>query len=62
MHRSRFRAPKLGDVLATAFRLAEFRARHDEWQRNLMLVARQVGADLAKPDEFRLVDELLRGQ
>lgn len=62
MPRSRFSAPKLGDVMATAFRLAEFRARHDQWQRNLESVAHQVGADLADEEQFRLVDELVRGR
>ncbi|MEK7073091.1 MAG: hypothetical protein AAB974_01505 [Patescibacteria group bacterium] len=58
----RFTAPKLGDVLAKKFRIAEARTTKASWQDRLVEVARQLGADLTKPEDFRMVDELVRGR
>lgn len=58
----RYSSPKLGDVLAKSFRVAETRTAHAEWERKLETVARQLGADLSKPEDFRTVDELVRGR
>jgi len=58
----RFTAPKLGDVLAKKFRIAEARTTKNAWERKLEETARQLGADLTDPAQFRTVDDLVRGR
>lgn len=52
---------KLGDRFARQFRVVEARAAVRKWEKDLEEVARQIGADLSKADDFRVVDELVRG-
>ncbi len=52
---------KLGDVFARQFRVVEARTAIRQWEKTLEQVARQVGADLSDPDQFQVVDELVRG-
>lgn len=58
----RYSSPKLGDKFPKAFRIAEARVTKASWQDRLVEVARQLGADLTNPEDFRTVDELVRGR